>query len=577
MFAAAADAGHRPSRVLSKGRPSARCVHTRGAIIAPGRERPPPASATCEVDEVNGHNENVAPQDDSWWFLDRVLSLTLATVSRSLAGLLPAYIPGAPMEGSDACWVFEEERPCPWCGGHAGLYRPTGPARGRLGFCLDCWSLDAFRPDGGRLRRASHSYSKLMSGLPEGAHVTAVTLRGGAVKGFEWNTDPPDEDKYDSYYAYGRKDYGIATVEFLKLIETEGYLESYFRIGEMCAMGGAGLAQDWATAFEWVRMGAELGHEACQVQVGLMYEMGRGVEEDLAQALSWYRRASAAGFEQADERLGLLYYLGKGVDKDLAEARRLWKGVLDHQPLEPNCGFSMGHLCYHGHAGPRDLETAFQCFWSASLRGHEVADLYLGLMYVLGEGVEQNYGLARHHFQLAAEQGVRPALGNLGRMYWEGLGVPKDNSRAEDLFLKAAGQGEAKASLCLGGLYAEPGWPGHDRARAEEWYLKAVELGETEACYGLGMLHAGPVDRTEDAPTASFYLRLGAERGDGRCLRYLAWYYSEATPIPRDLVQAHVFLARAARNGDEHARSRLAKLEGRMSRAQLRKAMGEVG
>ena len=78
----------------------------------------------------------------------------------------------------------------------------------------------------------------------------------------------------------------------------------------------------------------------------------------------------------------------------------------------------------------------------------------LGVGYVKGRGVPQDYGAARKWFQLAAEQGHAAAQFNLGLMYASGLGVPRDYGEAVRWYRKAAKQGNAAAQHNLGMEYA---------------------------------------------------------------------------------------------------------------------------
>ena len=62
----------------------------------------------------------------------------------------------------------------------------------------------------------------------------------------------------------------------------------------------------------------------------------------------------------------------------------------------------------------------------------------LGLNYLNGDGVAQDYAKALKYFSQAAEQGVAEAQNKLGDMYEKGLGINKDYGQALSWYRKAA-------------------------------------------------------------------------------------------------------------------------------------------
>ena len=78
-------------------------------------------------------------------------------------------------------------------------------------------------------------------------------------------------------------------------------------------------------------------------------------------------------------------------------------------------------------------------------RGLAFAQVNLGLMYDLGEGVPGNEAEAVRWYRLAAEQGNALAQTNLGLMYATGEGVPQNNARAYMWWSVAAAQGNESA------------------------------------------------------------------------------------------------------------------------------------
>lgn len=66
------------------------------------------------------------------------------------------------------------------------------------------------------------------------------------------------------------------------------------------------------------------------------------------------------------------------------------------------------------------------------------AEYYLGMMYLNGQGVEQDYTKASEWFRKSAKNHVPQAQYKLGTLYFNGQGVPRDFERAYAWYRVAA-------------------------------------------------------------------------------------------------------------------------------------------
>ena len=74
-----------------------------------------------------------------------------------------------------------------------------------------------------------------------------------------------------------------------------------------------------------------------------------------------------------------------------------------------------------------DYETAYNTMISIAKTSEDgLSQYYLGVMYLKGQGVEQNYEEAGKWFREASERGVPQAQYKLANLYTEGQGVPQD-------------------------------------------------------------------------------------------------------------------------------------------------------
>jgi TPR repeat protein len=152
----------------------------------------------------------------------------------------------------------------------------------------------------------------------------------------------------------------------------------------------------------------------------------------------------------------------------------------------------------------------------------------LGVAYLKGIGVPQNYTEAVKWFHLAADQGNANAQNNLGFCYYQGYGVAQDFTEAEKWIRKAADQEDFIAQYELGSLYhLGQGLP-QNTSEAFTWWLKAAEQGYVLAQNNVGFL------------------------------------YEEGKVVDQNLVEAHKWMSLAATQGykgaDEHSNAMASKM-----------------
>jgi len=150
----------------------------------------------------------------------------------------------------------------------------------------------------------------------------------------------------------------------------------------------------------------------------------------------------------------------------------------------------------------------------AAANGSAAAQAALGFRFQEGEGVSQDFEVARKWLSMAAAAGHAEAQFGLGTLYFGGLGGEKDIEQAVRWIRAAADQGYGKAEGVLGILYARGEGVPQDAAEAVEWQQR------------------------------------GAEKGDGLSQLGLARSYQHGVGIGRDLKQAYIWYALVAGNPD---------------------------
>ena len=90
---------------------------------------------------------------------------------------------------------------------------------------------------------------------------------------------------------------------------------------------------------------------------------------------------------------------------------------------------------------------------------------------------QQDFPAAAAAFRKAADQGKPDAQFNLGLMYLKGEGVPQNYVEAKALFEKAAQQNNVRAQVNLARMYAKAKGVAPNYGMAVYWFIRQSSLG----------------------------------------------------------------------------------------------------
>ncbi len=154
--------------------------------------------------------------------------------------------------------------------------------------------------------------------------------------------------------------------------------------------------------------------------------------------------------------------------------------------------------------------------------------------YYAGAGVDQNYKEAVRWLEKLAASGDKDERSygrtTLGLMYLKGEGVEQDFNRAFAYFGRAAIENDAAAQYNLGNMYFQGKGTPRDYAKAAEWYQKASRFGHVQAQHDLGMLYYQGVGVPKDLPHAYMWVQIAALQGDERSERTLKLVGTDMSP-----------------------------------------------
>lgn len=224
--------------------------------------------------------------------------------------------------------------------------------------------------------------------------------------------------------------------------------------------------------------------------------------------------------------------------KKFKKAFEIWEPLATKGDAEAQ--FFLGMMFHHGLGVVQDTKKAIQWYLLASQQGNKEAlfisylipakqgsaqaQINLGNMYAIGQGVNQNLKQAIKWFTLAAKQGITSAQFKLGYIFFYGQGVA-DYKRAAFWYLLAAQQGNIDAQFNLGNLYQIGLGVEQNFKEAIKWYALAAEQGFAKAQFNLGVMYTNGQGVDQNFKEAVKWYKLAAEQGFAKAQHNLQFFY----------------------------------------------------
>ncbi len=236
----------------------------------------------------------------------------------------------------------------------------------------------------------------------------------------------------------------------------EGDTEAQRRLSWMYETGN-GVAQNDEKSELWAIEASRRDYEAGETleteelyNLGVAYFQGDVIERDFAKAGDIFTKTAEAGLAQAQYSLGLFYANGTAFERN-EETAFSWfvkAAAQGHDKAQ----FEVAQRYYYGYGAPqRDLAKAFEIFQQSAQQGNIKSQLLLGMMYGKGEAPEgKNYEKAAYWLEKAKDDREFP-IGKafLGMMYLRGEGVQQDKEKGLQYLREAAALGDETAIRVL--------------------------------------------------------------------------------------------------------------------------------
>lgn len=203
---------------------------------------------------------------------------------------------------------------------------------------------------------------------------------------------------------------------------------------------------------------------------------------------------------------------------------------------------------------------ALSALTQAAGQGNPVAEGKLGLLYMKGLGVGQDYAQALQWYRASAAQGDSESQRLLGVMYEFGRGVPLDKSQALEWLQKSADQGNQFSQLAIGNMYRDGEGVPRDYATSLKWLQKSADQGSAEAMANLGYMYQSGYGVPKDYAHAVKLYQMSAAEGGLWGQRLLGQMYEQGWGVPQDKAQAVMWYRKAAAQGDPLSQVKIGQL-----------------
>ena len=212
---------------------------------------------------------------------------------------------------------------------------------------------------------------------------------------------------------------------------------------------GIGCKVDTKKALEWYEKAVVSGYGPAAFTLGYYYQEGNGITvKDAASAYNYYKIGADLGDRNAMSALADCYLNGIGTSQDINKALDLHLKLSEDDPdgyYAYMVGSFYDYRRYLDHSKKYtkeeemadDLEAA-KWYRKAAEKNNPEATLSVGVYYHLGKGVEKNLQEAVKWYRKAADLGNGAAMWNLGCCYEKGEGVEKNIDQAVYWYKKGA-------------------------------------------------------------------------------------------------------------------------------------------
>lgn len=406
----------------------------------------------------------------------------------------------------------------------------------------------------------------------------------------------------DNSFAVYRIGYGFEIAEFSDEVDNDMAFSYYKRAADMGDFYGIqqvarflriglGTEINFEKSIYYNKIGIEeFNSDFCRVELALVYLEDEDIVYNVPIAISLLEQALENGYVYASIHLANVYdneLLNEANDEKAIE---YYSRANEADLVEGTYGLAFCYL--HGKGVKLDFDKALELYLRAEQLGSYEAKVDIGIMYENGgEFFEVNYVRAFDYMLQAAEYGISFAQYKVGIYYLEGIGIEQDFKQAllwleraleNDLIIAATALGDmylydyvadaefnkafdyyefAAQNNCVvvgyGVCFQYGVGVEKDEKRAVDIYKGTLEEGHIGAAYRLGQCYFYGIGTEVNYSSAFDYFSQSVEAGNTMSAGFIGNMYLKGLGVEVDAEQGVEFLSIAAHDNDGHAQYEL--------------------
>ena len=241
---------------------------------------------------------------------------------------------------------------------------------------------------------------------------------------------------------------------------------------------------------------------------------------------------------------GKMYEFGNGVEINLDESLKCYKANVE---LHLKTDQRLKSAEYYKKTAAKRLKRAAENYSNFDV-------LAVGIMYLNGYGVEQNFDKAREYFEKAAVLKANYANYFLGEMYEKGLGVTQNLETARKFYkLAAALLNENLASPFIS-LFEQ------FYRSIYDWRLDAANFGNSDCMWKIGMMYEKGQYVEQNISKALDWYKKSAALGNSEAMRIIGYLYEHGEGVPQDYKKSVEWYEKAVALKNTYALNQLSKM-----------------
>lgn len=230
----------------------------------------------------------------------------------------------------------------------------------------------------------------------------------------------------------------------------------------------------------------------------------------------------------------ILRWQKKGYAYRLKELPERFQHTINVGDEEGKGSLFMGWIYHIGIGVEQNFEMAIK-FYNASIeKNNSTAMNNLACIYLQGEGVEQNFEIASKLYEKAIEAKNIMAMRNLSDWYFCGIGIEQNCEKGIELLELAGECGDVESLYLLGYRYEHGRGVKQSYKKTKKYYKKAIEKGDSNSMNNLGFLYQyGEKFISQNYGKAVELYTKAIEKGDPDAMYNLAGLYCDAVGLYR--------------------------------------------